>query len=97
MSELFLYCDGRFLVLRATWIDNQGEPASNLSQQKKGMYTMQKKSKKCIITTGILFLIFMLFTVIIKTIDVQPVGPEQSTIGLASLNQFVFSLQMKSQ
>ena len=92
MSELFLYCDGRFLVLRATWIDNQGEPASNLSQQKKGMYTMQKKSKRCIITTGILFLIFMLFTVIIKTIDVQPVGPEQSTIGLASLNQFVFNL-----
>ena len=53
---------------------------------------MQKKSKKCIITTGILFLIFMLFTVLIKTIDVQPVGPEQSTIGLASLNQFVFNL-----
>ena len=79
-------------MLRATWIDNQGEPASNLSQQKKGMYTMQKKSKKCIITTGILFLIFMLFTVIIKTIDVQPVGPEQSTIGLASLNQFVFNI-----
>lgn len=53
---------------------------------------MQKKSKKCIIITEIQFLIFMLFTVMIKTIDVQPIGPEQSTIGLATLNQFVFNL-----
>ena len=34
----------------------------------------------------------MLFTVMIKTIDVQPIGPEQSKIGLATLNQFVFNL-----
>lgn len=59
--------------------------------KKEGMYTMQQKSKKYIIITGILFLTFVLFTIMIKTIDVQPIGPEKSKIGFATLNQFVFN------
>ena len=51
---------------------------------------MQKNSKKNFIVTGFLFLIFLLFTVLIKTIDVKPVGPNQSEIGFASLNLFLF-------
>ena len=53
---------------------------------------MQKKSKKYLIITGTLFLIFILFTVIIKNVDVQPVGPCQSKVGLAAINQFVFQI-----
>ena len=51
---------------------------------------MQKKLKKCLIITGGLFLIFILFTVMVKTVDVQPVGPDHSKVGLASVNQCVF-------
>ena len=53
---------------------------------------MQKRSKKYLIITGTLFLIFILFTVIIKNVDVQPVGPCQSKVGLAAINQFVFQI-----
>lgn len=51
---------------------------------------MQKKLKKYLIITGGLFLSFILFTVMVKTVDVQPVGPDRSKIGLASVNQCVF-------
>lgn len=51
---------------------------------------MQKESRKWTITTGVLFLVFLLFTVMVKTIDVQPVGPEGSYVGFAHINQFVF-------
>lgn len=51
---------------------------------------MQKKTKKSLLITGTLFLIFLLFTVMVKTFDVQPVGPGQSTVGFASINQAVF-------
>lgn len=51
---------------------------------------MQKKTKKYLIITVGLFLIVILFTVMIKTIDVRPIGPNQSAVGLAAINQFVF-------
>ncbi|MEE0203670.1 MAG: phosphatase PAP2 family protein [Muricomes sp.] len=51
---------------------------------------MQKKLKKYLIITGGLFLIFILFTVMVKTVDVKPVGPDRSKVGLASVNQCVF-------
>lgn len=53
---------------------------------------MQKESRKWTIITGILFLVFLIFTVMVKTIDVQPVGPEESFVGFAGINQFVFEL-----
>lgn len=48
------------------------------------------KSKKSFLITGILFLAFAAYTVMISRIDVQSIGPEQSEIGMATLNRFVF-------
>lgn len=50
------------------------------------------KCKKNFIMTGVLFLLFAVFTAIVTHVDVQQIGPEQSSVGLASLNQFVLNL-----
>ena len=53
---------------------------------------MTIKCKKNFIMTGVLFLLFAVFTAIVTHVDVQQIGPEQSSVGLASLNQFVLNL-----
>ena len=42
---------------------------------------------------GVIWLaVFILFTLLIKVIDVKPIGPEESKVGFAALNGFVFGL-----
>ena len=51
---------------------------------------MKNKHRKNFTITGLLFLSFLLFTCIVKTVDVKAIGPKGSSVGLAALNQFVF-------
>lgn len=46
-----------------------------------------KKSKLCGVWAGLLFVLFALFTVGVKMVDVQAIGPQKSSIGFATLNQ----------
>lgn len=50
------------------------------------------KKKKYFITGGVLSLLFLLFTAAVLFVDVRPIGPQQSSIGLAGLNNAVFRL-----
>lgn len=47
------------------------------------------KIRKNFIKTGVLFLLFLFFTVLVMKVDVQTIGPEQSKVGLATINQIV--------
>ena len=40
--------------------------------------------------TGMLFLTFIVFTVLVKTIDVKSIGPQGSAVGFAAINEFFF-------
>lgn len=51
---------------------------------------MQRKSKLYFIITGVLFFVFIIFTILSKTIDVRPIGPQGSSVGFATINQFFF-------
>ena len=45
-----------------------------------------------LIISGILFLLFVAFTFLVAVFDVQPIGPQGSEVGFATINQFVFDL-----
>lgn len=49
---------------------------------------MKQKIKMRFTLAGILFLLFAVFTVCVSFLDVQPIGPEGSEVGLASVNRF---------
>ena len=47
---------------------------------------MRKKKKYTLITSGIFFVLFLVMILLVKFVDVQPIGPEGSSIGLSKLN-----------
>ena len=52
---------------------------------------MKKSQKTSLILSSILSIIFIVFTILVKTINVEQVGPNKSHIGFAKINSRVFN------
>ena len=53
---------------------------------------MEKKNKKRLVLGASLVVAFMLWTVLVRFVDVRAIGPEDSSVGFATLNGFVHEL-----
>lgn len=53
---------------------------------------MKKKSQRALISGVSLIAAFVLWTVLVRFVDVQKIGPEGSSVGFATLNGFVHGL-----
>ena len=51
-----------------------------------------KKRRKEILLCGGLFAIAIIYTLLVKYIDVQAIGPNDSVVGFATINNFMFNL-----
>lgn len=52
----------------------------------------RKKTKIHLTVTSILFLTFALFTVLVRVVDVRPVGPQHTRVGFGTVNLYVSEL-----
>ena len=53
---------------------------------------MKKQSKRDLLLAICMLVTFLLWTVAIRFIDVQAIGPRESTVGFATINRFVHNL-----
>ena len=58
----------------------------------KQVVEMKKENKKVFWIAICIFVIFVLWTILIRFVDIEAIGPEGSTVGFAKLNRFIHEL-----
>ncbi len=53
---------------------------------------MKKSAKKCFLFAGVFLFLFLLLTFLVMKVDVQPIGPQNSQVGLATVNGAIFEI-----
>lgn len=53
---------------------------------------MSKENRKGWILSLYLFILFVCYTLLLRTVDVKPVGPEGSKVGFATINMAIFNM-----
>ena len=53
---------------------------------------IMNKTKRNFLISGLLFVLFAIFTLLVKIVDVKPIGPQNSSVGFSSVNKFFFEL-----
>lgn len=53
---------------------------------------MKKSAKKCFLLAGVFLFLFLLLTLLVMKVDVQPIGPQNSEVGLATINGAIFEV-----
>lgn len=79
-----------FLFLQVSY--NVDDVTGKQNHIRNEVFVMRQKHKCNMMVTALLTLASIAFTVIVKAVDVQPIGPEQSRVGLAALNRFMSDL-----
>ncbi len=51
---------------------------------------MRKSARTCFLIAGVFLFLFLLLTFFVLKVDVQPIGPQNSSVGLATINSAVF-------
>ena len=55
------------------------------------------KIKRNYVISGLLILVSIVYTILVKVIDVDMIGPNESAVGFSSLNSFVHNMTGESQ
>ena len=53
---------------------------------------MKKSAKKAFLLAGVFLFLFLLLTFLVMKVDVQPIGPQNSEVGLATINGAIFEV-----